>query len=69
MKTTFTTAQKNEIEAVLRENRNDARDHMSEIEEGSDKWWSLKIHETKLNRVLMFGSWEEKNEWAQVVRL
>jgi len=77
MATTFTQQQKDEIESVLRENRNDARDEMSEIEardkmsgieEGSEKWWALKAHETKLNSLLMFGSWDEKNEAAQVVR-
>ena len=65
----YTQEQKNEIESVLRSNQRDARDEMNEIEEGSEKWWNLKSHETKLTSLLMFGSWHEKNEIAQVVRL
>jgi hypothetical protein len=66
---TFTPDQKKAIDSQLTENRYDIRQELNSVEDGSDKWWSLKSSETNLTSLLMFGSYEEKNEVAQIVRL
>ena len=65
---TFTADQKKAIDSQLTENRYDIRQELNSVEDGSDKWWSLKSSETNLTSLLMFGSYEEKNEVAQIVR-
>ena len=65
--TTFTQAQKIQIDNQLRQNRADIVDIINEVEQGSDKWFSLKEAEMKISNLLMFASYEEKNKTAQVV--
>ena len=65
---TFTADQKKAIDSQLTENRYDISQELNSVEEGSDKWWRLKSSETSLTSLLMFGSYEEKNEVAQIVR-
>ena len=65
--TTFTKQQQNAIDAQLRENRNDISEHLNEVDQNSNKWWSLKESEMKISNLLMFGSYEEKNQMAQIV--
>ena len=65
--TTFTQAQKIQIDNQLRQNRADIVDTINEVEQGSDKWFSLKEAEMKISNLLMFASYEEKNKTAQVV--
>ena len=65
---TFTADQKKAIDAQLTENRYDVYQELNDVEDGSDKWWNLKSRETSLTSLLMFGSYEEKNEIAQIVR-
>jgi hypothetical protein len=64
---TFTKQQQNAIDAQLRENRIDISEHLNEVDQNSDKWWSLKETEMKISNLLMFGSYEEKNQMAQIV--
>jgi hypothetical protein len=65
--TTFTQAQKIQIDNQLRQNRADIVDTINEVEQGSDKWFSLKEAEMKISNLLMFASYEERNKTAQVV--
>lgn len=64
--TTFTEQQKTQIDNILRENRNDLSERLGEVENGSDKWWSLKESESNISKLLMFGTYEEKNKIAQI---
>jgi len=64
---TFTEQQQKAIDAQLRENRNDISEHLNEVDQNSNKWWSLKESEMKISNLLMFGSYEEKNQMAQIV--
>ncbi len=65
--TTFTQAQKIQIDNQLRQNRADIVDIINEVEQGSDKWFSLKEAEMKISNLLMFASYEEKNKTAHEV--
>ena len=65
--TTYTDQQKKAIDAQLRENRIDIAEQLNEVDQNSDKWWSLKETEMKISNLLIFGSYEEKNQMAQIV--
>jgi len=62
----FTDTQKKAIDNQLRENRSDISEQLTEVESGSDKWWSLKESESMITKLLMFGTYEEKNQIAQI---
>jgi len=66
---TYTEQQQKAIDSQLRENRVDVFDQLNEVDETSDKWWSLKETEMKISNLLMFGSYEEKNQTAQIIIL